>query len=773
MRSLSSIPRPGSVLVLMAFVVRSASAQSGLVTLQGRNFKVDGQDFFPTLVNYGIEYTTTLNSGSADTSQIFVSPEAAYDRNVDSQFECHNPAQCDAQLLAHLQKVRAMGFNALRLVGLNAMNVRDTVTAARHYLMTVHCNAPWAPAYRLFMDYPDLSGPIATKHFQLARHVLDLCDSADLKVLILTGGRVGYEPQHPNRPWQYYNSDDAVAYATYLARLTDELEGHPAVLGFDLWNEPSYGGDGANHVSKQTVCDWTSRWYDTIKVHDPRRLVTLGGSHITDLNSWDPMVMKLDFYAPHFYPSVELFGNYDVDKANDEMRAEMYWLGKTCPMPWILGETGFSADDDTTDYLNNPIWECLYPEPLYHKMPWMWGNEDQQVAYAFQSMDALRASQGSGYGWWDFQSIRSNPYIYPDTVPIVREAWQMSSSWLSVLGYGHDTIPWRIKKLADTLDSYVLPPEEHELPPAPYNYPSWLAFPSSDTTQTWGWIQDQYYSPIADAVIEWEWNYNNDGFASTLTNPRESAWDRVTTFSDGYFQVPRPPHHPPGWRRDSTMQGHLAFHGGLGFGNLQNEDPGALFTLPRYGPRVVDTTEIEWPDFGETVVYRAYNDLIVTDQIITGNGDSGAVADYSARFNVHVIGDFHAMPGSETHLFTARVWPDCNAEEYRTVVALVTSKHPKANELKDERPSSLTLKFEREYMQLAVAPNPAGSHILITGLESNVELVIFDEQGRKCYNGRPISQELTIDLTSFVPGQYVVQQVVPAGIRTAQFQMIR
>ena len=83
--------------------------------------------------------------------------------------------------------------------------------------------------------------------------------------------------------------------------------------------------------------------YDSLKHYDPGHLVTLGGAHISELNSWDPMVMKLDFYAPHYYLPIEPFGNYDLDKANDERRAEMYWLGKTCPMPWMLGETAFSA----------------------------------------------------------------------------------------------------------------------------------------------------------------------------------------------------------------------------------------------------------------------------------------------------------------------------------------------------------------------------------------------------------------------------------------------
>jgi len=388
--------------------------------------------------------------------------------------------------------------------------------------------------------------------------------------------------------------------------------------------------------------------------------------------------------------------------------------------------------------------------------------------------ETLREGSGSGYSWWDFQSNRNNPVMRRDSLgqPVFSQPLGVSGNWLSPLGYGDGVNPWRIKKLADTLDSYVLPPEAQELPAAPYNYPSWLGF-ESEGIQTWGWVKDQNNEPVADAVIEWNWNYTTGPGQSDFLFPNESAWDRITTFGDGYFQVPRPEPIVAGWRRDSTSKGGVAFHGGMGFQDLQNEAPGALFTLPRFGPRVSDTTEFEWPDIGESISYLAYNDLVVTDQFISGIGDTGAVANYSARFNVHVIGEFHAMAGSETHLFNEQTWPDCNAEEYRNAQVRVTPPPTAATAREVQQPVTLSLKFDQPSPELVVAPNPATDRITVFGLHIGRTCTIADGSGRVSFTTSPVSTTLSIDTSLLTQGQYVLCQGDGAGMRSVQFQILR
>lgn len=219
----------------------------------------------------------------------------------------------------------------------------------------------------------------------------------------------------------------------------------------------------------------------------------------------------------------------------------------------------------------------------------------------------------------------------------------------------------------------------------------------------------------------------------------------------------------------------LAFHGGIGIEDLHLQAPGTVFALPRFGPRVVDTTEFAWPAIGESIKHQAYDELVVTGQFISGNGDTGAVADYSARFNVHVVGEFHAMAGSETHLFTEQYWPSCDslAQLHERAAMAPVTQPSEVKKKQTERPKSMALRFKSANTNLVVVPNPADNRIVVTGLERDWDMTIFDDRGRGCFTTRPVADKCVIDLTQLLPGQYVLQQAVPAGIRTAQFQIIR
>jgi hypothetical protein len=768
MRLSRNIVRFVAVLFWPGVIGMELTVEAQFVRLQGRQFMVNGENFYPMAVNYGFELTSP-DSAVADTSQLYLTPEGAYDRNVNSHFECQNPAECDDQIIEHLTQVKAMGFNAIRCVGgFSATNLRGA-TGQRYYATTVHVNQPWGAVYRLFMDFPGFEGPVAQKVFGLYRHLLDLCDSMDVKVILLSGGRVRSEPPGSGG-WLTYTTADAEAYSRYLARLAAELKDHPALMAYDLWNEPRWGNDSTHLQTKQTVCEWTTMFYDTLKHHDPNHLVTLGGSHSSELNSWDPLVMKLDFYAPHFYPSVEPFGAYDVEASFDEMRAEMFWLGKTCPMPWMIGETAFSADDDTTDNGTDSNWVCLLPGPEFHRMPWMWGNEDQQVQYALQSMDAVRNSLGSGYAWWDFQSNKSTPVLRNDSL---RTPLEVNGSWMSVLGFGDGVNRWRIKKLADTLDSYVPPLAPLELHLETANYPSWLGI-ESDSVQTWGWVRDQNYEPIADAVIEWGWNYSTDQNSNPMLFPNDNAWDRITTRADGYFEVPKAPFHPTGWiRLPDIGEPSLAAPGGMGYAGLDGNAPGTVYQIERYRPFARDTTPFAWPGIGDTVRYRAYIDLFVRDQFHSGNGTVGAVADYSARLNVHVIGEFHAQQGSEVHLFNEQVWPDCNNTALRTAIQVIEPTAVARRTENDQQERALLLRFAPEENGLEIIPNPATTEIFVISATPAGTYRIIDGQGRTCRSVPSMATRTVIDVSELANGRYELQHHTNTWTGTKAFVIQR
>jgi len=351
--------------------------------------------------------------------------------------------------------------------------------------------------------------------------------------------------------------------------------------------------------------------------------------------------------------------------------------------------------------------------------------------------------------------------------PVFSQPLGVSGNWLSPLGYGDGVNPWRIKKLADTLDTYVLPPEAHELPPTPYNYPSWLGF-ESDATQTWGWVEDQYNEPIADAVIEWGWKYQTIWGMPPELFPEESAWDRITTSVDGYFQVPKPPETTHGWELSTNtpiIASSLAFHGGMGIGNVHLDAPDTTYEMERLRPYVRDSTEFQWPGAGETINYQAYNDLEVGDQII----GSGATADYSAGFNVHVSGEYWAQQGSEAHLFIERPVPDCNSAVLKS--ALQNRRSPRAIAV-DKAPAGeqvLKLRFVQEVVALSVLPVPANTEIVVRCATAIGQFIIVDAQGRDCMAANCMATTTTLNVTALLPGPYVLQHRTATWLRSIPF----
>jgi hypothetical protein len=217
----------------------------------------------------------------------------------------------------------------------------------------------------------------------------------------------------------------------------------------------------------------------------------------------------------------------------------------------------------------------------------------------------------------------------------------------------------------------------------------------------------------------------------------------------------------------------LSIHGGSGVEHLENYPAGTTFSLARLTPLVSDTTDFAWPGIGDTISYQAYNDLVVTDQLITGTGMAGAVANYSARFNVHVIGEFHAAHGSETHLFNAQILPACGAEDRRSLMVADPPSLTESRSASKKESVSLLLQFVPAGSKLSLYPSPANDHIIVTGHLPDNDLSVVDEHGQVCFRVRTSSGPVRIDVAHLSPGQYVVHQVSPKANRSAPFQIMR
>lgn len=766
------------IIVLTIAFVGQLPLCSQVVELEGRKFMLNEQEFYPMVMNYGIEFmsNTVHPDQVTDSDDILVSPAGHMDKSIGSYFEYDNQNDLDDQFEAHFQKILDMGFNTIRLLGAVPFMRREGIGGPRHYSMHVRHNLQvWTTdptQYNLELDPPYFSNDVTQRLFTLTEHVLDLAESKGLKVILLCAEDEG---GNDNQQVQLTLATDLEAvdwYSAYLHELAEALEGHPALMAYDIWNEPLWTNPSLlGSLTKAQVCEYTTQWYDALKSADPQHLVTLGGSMYNELNSWDPAVMKLDFYSPHEYPYQSIVFNYDVITANEAYQAQMYWLGADCPMPWLIGETGFVAEDDVLDPMdvhNGYTYQHLDGDAAHHRMPFMNGSELEQDAFAQLSLEAVRNYRGSGYSWWDFQNSRGTWFLVVNEYPNNPEKW-MQGNFFGLLKYGNDVVlnetlypewlqlnSWRDKIAVGTFTDYDPGIAPEELPPPPTNYGSW--FSTGGVVYRQYTIIDQEDEPVANALAEVNWLYTT---ANPMDHPLagEGIWDRNPADAMGICTLRK--RGPTNGLYNSPMPRYLRINAS-GAESIQ-----------------YDAGSSSWPLNGSTVLIgrrRLYMDAVLTDHLIpldaeelhmarssltlttvvvAGDNNSGGVADFKARDVVHVLDGFHAQRGSEVHLFTQPIFLQCG-DVVSGMAQEVTGAQQKIEAKARTLPKRLELSFDKPSLQMSIYPNPCSTQLRIVLAEGTGQCTVVSSVGAVVFTGG-ITGSLNLDVSQWATGEYVVK----------------
>ncbi|MBX2984152.1 MAG: cellulase family glycosylhydrolase [Flavobacteriales bacterium] len=743
--------------ILLSLLALSLEGRAQFVTLEGRNFMVNGQAFYPRVLNYSIS-TVGNNFGTTDPAALYCSPASVYDKSVTSLFECNEEGACNLQLQEHFAKVVEMGFNTIR-IGIGPHMRKEGSTF--YYGLQVNWNTTdWTPdpTWTLDMQVPGFTDPLSLRYFELLRNLLDQADAAGLKVILICaedqGGRLDPQQLHPA-----YNDAAAALYASFLGRLAMELQGHPALLAYDLWNEPVWTNwNNMMSWTKSQVCSFTWTWYDALKDNDPDHLITLGGANIDDLRTWDPSAMKLDFYSPHTYPQPWDLDGYSFPAALARVKQELYWLARTCPMPYLVGETGFSAEDDGDDHWDDPNGanHHLLPDPAYHQMPWMHGSEAQQASYAQQTMDATRNYFGSGYSWWEFQNKRfANTQSSPG---------EYRENFFGPLKYGDGTTPWFDKQVVSTFENYTLPPSPAALPPPPANYGNQYNF-NGVTIGDWT-IREADNDPVADAVAVAKYHYfhiagpNQDEENVTL-----ALSNRFLTNSAGEVVVKGSPSRSGYYMNWVELWTHIPGAATIYYPNLDATPwPGSTVYVDRDHMEfdaVFD--EIDVP-IGADDRFFGWHSVITTDGIVHGNGSSGGEAEIAARSSVHLTNEFHAAQGSEVHIHLKSTFPDCGSTAYWLPISGNHDAEPAVAYGTKIKPATVQLQFEPHTgFDLALYPNPGKDQISISGHSGPASYTVHDCNGSLVDAGQLSDAHATIAVGHLAPGEYTITLTIPGN----------
>lgn len=738
------------------------SQGNDFVTLEGKQFKLNGANFYPMVMNYNIYITH--NQG---TSDYYATPASDY--GPTSDYECTDQNSCNNRFQIEFAKIKDMGFNCIR-VGLGPIYRFDFATNNTIFSMLYHDNLIpfWTTSNQYSnMDYPDFVNQTSQKYFDILTNFLDQADIAGLKVIFVT-----CEDEGPNATNGYinfnpvYTAQASMDYTVYLTKLASVLSYHTALLAYDLWNEPIYShmyADETGLLNKQTICSYEREWFDGIKLIDQNHMITLGGSSVDEVFYWDMGSLKLDFYSLHTYPdySKYLLPNdvqASIGNGIDRFKIICYWMSQVCPMPWIIGETGFAADDNT---LPAPQ---LDSDPTHKLPPGMYGSEAQQTQFALESLDAVRNNLGSGYSWWAFQNVTwfspSSP-CWPDCAP---------QDFFGLLHYGDGTSNWYDKGAVSVFKNYSVPSPSTNSQPLNYFDPFSIksTLNTSATNAVFGFITNNKGNPIKDAVVfGTSWLATDNG--SPLPGDEIYYHDSPFTFShaDGSFEsVPYNYFQPTTSNPHRIVNVRVTAVGAerkcVGscvwpYGESQMSSSAVNISLNNVTTGFNAFVENEIVNVGETRNYYGWNTLTTTNISIDGNGTIGGNCNFTARESIHLSPGFNAKYGSEVHVFSSEAFSECldftNFAKFANPTITVNDDRKNQNKV-------IELIFgDLKGMQVAVFPNPNSGIFTINisnPIKDHVTLTLKNLLGKLLWETQTTQSEVIGDFDFLPKGIYLL-----------------
>ncbi|MCR4829656.1 MAG: carboxypeptidase-like regulatory domain-containing protein [Bacteroidales bacterium] len=299
----------------------------------------------------------------------------------------------------------------------------------------------------------------STAMFSATRRMVQQADSAGLHVMLLI--KTPFDPY-----WQ-----------SYTKGLLRHLADMPALWAYDFMNEPLYFDPVADR-DKMDAVRLVEEWRHWVRIYAPHQLFTVATAEPIEVFEWDPSMLPVDFIEMHTYHPLRVL-------------SEMWWYSHYCGKPWMVGETGLPADNDSVPY----GWQLDFMAETY---------------FAAVSLGAI------GYGWWEFQDN-------PDGVNFEAQYTGLRD------GRG-------CRKNREHLFRYwmCLGPDENM--PIPMNYSNMLAY--SNIMLTGEVVDKATGKPVEGAVVR---GWNDDW--SVGMNTYTDSNGRFTLYSNDYnvhFEVSAP-----------------------------------------------------------------------------------------------------------------------------------------------------------------------------------------------------------------------------------------
>ncbi|MBK7965213.1 MAG: cellulase family glycosylhydrolase [Bacteroidetes bacterium] len=714
---------------------------TGYVYLEGKQF-IDhtGAPFYPILLNWGslLQYDGANNC--------YPSPYHSF--GPTNTFECQNQTECNTQILNQFKYIRSLGFNGIRLNGpspyynhilnqfqfdtydqnVNNKTTLDFATNANILLdaylniLNIAANVPGPPFY----------------------------------VIINTGGAYNKDGEGKIL---YDWSLAQPYYLSFLEELGDKIKNHSRLLAYDLYNEPCYAIKKDPLFSKNESCVLVQEWVDAIKINDQNHLTTIGNCWDESIQ-FDPACLKIDFNSPHFYPYSGIYGQSiqtTPDDYQNHVKGILYWLGKNMPIPWIVGETGFTAIDG---HPSNPTWQN-----------YLNGTEASQELYAQTTVPITRDCEASGFSWWNYQDyfdksdtdakrglnffgiLKRDINTCPDPLDPCAAMNKPVTSFFST--YGNNPLP------PVNSSNCLPPPSSPGLPDYldPYNHNT---MNSSGAGEVTGTVTDQDGNPVGDALVNgWGWlNTTLDLNGNNVYNLNHFyTFTRSIITADpsnliGTFKL-RPFNYLDPNTTASQILTHIWF-AGIG---LENKHFGAWDhnQLPQinYNPSL-NRIHFGYQGLATNLTIsatqhnlRGGQELTVSNSII----NNFSYSEISARKKIF-LSEFRAELGSYVHIFNSD-YDHCISYDGLRIVHPFTSDI-NANNYNFFR-KEVELNFNNE-VSVILSPNPSNAEVTVEviGFEKNRAILVADINGKTIMVKNTVESIFKMDVSNLHQGLYFI-----------------
>jgi mannan endo-1,4-beta-mannosidase len=137
----------------------------------------------------------------------------------------------------------------------------------------------------------------------------------------------------------WFQSTFRMEYLPHVKAVVERFRRHPAVMGWELMNEPTCGPEGLSQSCLDAEYGWVKETSEAIKALDPCRPVSVG----TTGYLWGSETDRDNFRRMHALPSVDLVS---IHKQVGSEERDIVDIARELGKPWFFGEVYHRVYDD-------------------------------------------------------------------------------------------------------------------------------------------------------------------------------------------------------------------------------------------------------------------------------------------------------------------------------------------------------------------------------------------------------------------------------------------